>query len=150
MSEGAGSYNVSGRWRPSVCRPLQAPRRKSLEAKRLFKRGGSAQPRAQSTRSVFLLVQISMGHWAYWFRSESRWAYWFRSRWGIFLNGLAMSYFLPDSVKPFQRSLLYFPIQAQNMMHTIMAFALSIISEYLYRSKSQPQPAYNLAESGEL
>ena len=57
MSEGAGSYNVSGRWRVSVCRPLRALRRKAREAKRW----GSAQPRAQSTRRVLLLRQISMG-----------------------------------------------------------------------------------------
>ena len=57
MSEGAGSYDFSGRWGVSVCHPLQAPRRKGQEAKR----GGSAQPRAQSTRHEFLLVQISMG-----------------------------------------------------------------------------------------
>ena len=57
MSEGAGSYDVSGRGRVSVCRPLQAPWRKAREAKRRE----SAQPLAQSTRRVFLLVQISMG-----------------------------------------------------------------------------------------
>ena len=56
MSEGIGSYDVSGRWRVLVCRPLQAQRRKEREAKR----GGSAQPQAQSTRRVFLLIQISI------------------------------------------------------------------------------------------
>ena len=50
MSEGAGSFNVSGRRRVSVCRPLQALRRKEREAKRW----GSVQPRAQSTRHVFI------------------------------------------------------------------------------------------------
>ena len=57
MSENAGSYNVSGRWRVSVCRPLQALPRKARGAKRW----GSAQQLAQSNRRVFLLVQISMG-----------------------------------------------------------------------------------------
>ena len=57
MSEGAGSYDVSGRGRVSVCRPLQAPRRKAREAKRR----GLAQPRAQSSKRVLLLVQIAMG-----------------------------------------------------------------------------------------
>ena len=61
MSDGAGSRDVVGCWRVSlsVCCPRQAPRRnlKALEAKG----GGSAQPLAQSTRSVFWMVQISMG-----------------------------------------------------------------------------------------
>ena len=34
MSEGAGSYNISGRRHVSVCCPLQALRRKAQEAKR--------------------------------------------------------------------------------------------------------------------
>ena len=52
MSQGAGSYDIFGRW----LIPRQTPRSKALKAKR----GGSAQPRAQSTRSVFLMVQISI------------------------------------------------------------------------------------------
>ena len=51
MSEGAGSYDVSGRWIISVCqcRPLQAQRWKTQDVER----GGSAQTRTKATRSVF-------------------------------------------------------------------------------------------------
>ena len=58
MSEGAGSCDdVSGRWRVSVCSPRHALQRKEQEPKR----GGSVQLLARSTKSVFLMVQISKG-----------------------------------------------------------------------------------------
>ena len=76
LKAGAGSYDVSGRGSVSVCRPLQAQRRKVVQGTG-GKKMGSAQPRAQSTGFVF-----------YWFRS--RWAYWLGSRWKSFSNGLVL------------------------------------------------------------
>ena len=48
----------------------------------------------------------------------------------------------PKPDNPFKEVLHIFLIQARNMMHTIMAFAQSIIS--------LPQPADYLVENGEL
>ena len=56
---------------------------------------------------------------------------------------IAMWYFLPDSPKAFQRSPLYFPDPGiKNDAHCSV--------HNISKSKSQPQPVYYLAESGEL
>ena len=55
-----------------------------------------------------------------------------------------MSYFLPDSPKPFQRSLSYFPDPGtKNDAHDSGVWSVHNLS----RSKSQLQPAYYLVAS---
>ena len=60
---------------------------------------------------------------------------------------ITMSYFLPDSPKPFQRNHSYF--QDPGTKHD--AHDNGVCSVYnLSRLESQPQPGYYLAESGKL
>ena len=62
---------------------------------------------------------------------------------------IAMLYFLPDSPKPFQRlrSPSYFPDPGSK--HDAHYIGICLVHN-ISRLKSQPQPPYYLAESGEL